>query len=133
MSNAFVTVSLPSKNQRTYSTEEQWTGEYYIGKDSVKRKVYSRIVYDNAPSASAHKIDLGIKIVDVIAFACFSKISYSNGQFYTIPVPYTLSSTQVAISYVDEATQSSTSKLHYGAEGYSPVETRWILKYTKEE
>ena len=117
----------------TYSTEEQWTGEYCIGKDGVKRKVYSRIVYDNAPSGSSHKIDLGVKIVDIVEFDCFSKIDYGNGQFYTIPVPYSLSTTQVAISYIDDATQSVNSRLHYGAEGYNPVETRWLLKYTKQE
>lgn len=119
--------------QRTYSTTEQWTGEYYTGKDGVARKVYSRIVYDNAPSGSSHKIDLGVKIVDIVGFDCFSKIDYGNGQFYTIPVPYSLSTTQVAISYIDDATQSVNSRLHYGAEGYKPVETRWLLKYTKQE
>lgn len=41
MSNAFVTVSLPSKNQRTYSTEEQRTGEYWIDGKKIYRKTFS--------------------------------------------------------------------------------------------
>ena len=117
-----------------YSTTEQWTGEYYIGKDSVKRKVYSRIVYDNAPGTSPHKIDLGIKVVDIVDFRCQSKLDAGGGLYYTIPVPYYVSPDCLFISYIDEATKSSNSKLHYGAESAEPIiETRWTLKYTKQE
>lgn len=120
--------------QRTYSTTEQWTGEYYTGKDGVARKVYSRIVYDNAPGTSPHKIDLGVKVVDIVDFRCQSKLDAGDGLYYTIPVPYYVRPDYLFISYMDEATQSSNSKLHYGAESDEPImETRWLLKYTKQE
>ena len=48
MSNAFVTVSLPSKNQRTYSTTEQWTGEY----DDDGRKIYRKVIKGTTAAGS---------------------------------------------------------------------------------
>lgn len=48
MAHGFVMDNLPSKNQRTYSTTEQWTGGY----DDDGRKIYRKVIKGTTAAGS---------------------------------------------------------------------------------
>lgn len=48
MAHGFVMDNLPSKSQRTYSTTEQWTGEY----DDDGRKIYRKVIKGTTAAGS---------------------------------------------------------------------------------
>lgn len=68
MAHGFVMDNLPSKSQRTYSTEEQWTGEYWID----GKKIYRKVLTGNGNGStslnfSAESVDTMIEISGLIS------------------------------------------------------------------
>lgn len=93
MSNAFVTVSLPSKNQRTYSTEERWTGDYWID----GKKIYRKIIIDPSPSKTQHKIPINTTIDTLVDLWGIVHLTVGS----TVSIPYNQGADYFTLFLVD--------------------------------
>lgn len=64
MGNAFAMASLPPKSQRTYSTEEQWTGEYWIDGKKIYRKTIVQNIESSSLQIDTNNLDAEIMWID---------------------------------------------------------------------
>ena len=64
MSNAFAMATLPPKSQRTYSTEEQWTGEYWIDGKKIYRKTIVQNIESSPLQINTNNLDAEIIWLD---------------------------------------------------------------------
>ena len=80
MSNAFAMAGPPPKSQRTYSTEEQWTGEYWID----GKKIYRKIIIDPSPSKTQHTIPINTTIDTLVDLRGIVHLTVGS----TLAIPY---------------------------------------------
>lgn len=71
MAHGFVMDNLPSKSQRTYSTTEQWTGEY----DDDGRKIYRKVIKGTTAAGSERDkyFDVGVQVENYIMYWAISE------------------------------------------------------------
>lgn len=116
--------------QRTYSTEEQWTGEYWIDGKKIYRK-YMSVPVDGATKTVPHLID---NIGDFKRFdtskSCI-EISPSGKSSPVVVSMYIRDTYYTALEYVGE----DRIQIFLGSEllNYKPVTAKLILLYTKNE
>lgn len=60
MGNAFTMAALPPKSQRTYSTTEQWTGEYWVD----GKKIYRRVLTGNGNGST--QVNVSVENIDTM-------------------------------------------------------------------
>lgn len=117
MAHGFVMDNLPSKNQRTYSTEEQWTGDYWID----GKKIYRKIIIDQSPSKTQHTIPINTTIDTLVDLRGIVHLNSGS----TVPIPYNQDANYFTLFLVD------------GNEGVSvigtfdPLSIVVFLEYTK--
>lgn len=60
MAHGFVMDNLPPKSQRTYSTTEQWTGEYWVD----GKKIYRRVLTGNGNGST--QVNVSVENIDTM-------------------------------------------------------------------
>lgn len=77
MAHGFVMDNLPSKSQRTYSTTEQWTGEY----DDDGRKIYRKVIKGTtaAGSETSKYFAVGAQVENYIMYWAISDSDSASG------------------------------------------------------
>ena len=78
MPNGFAIAS--SGNNIRYSTEEQWTGEYWID----GKKIYRKIIIDPSPSKTQHTIPINTTIDTLVDLRGIVLLNSGS----TVPIPY---------------------------------------------
>lgn len=107
-----------------YSTEEQWTGEYFENSDSSLDKVYRRMFEINSP-VFPYRIQLGIRVKVLIDATCFF---LTSGNEFPVPM-YTRDPAGNTIFYLDK----SREYFYLNKDGYEVTFIRFFVKYTKQE
>lgn len=116
--------------QRTYSTEEQWTGEYWVDGKKIYRK-YIEVTLDAATKTVPHLID---NIGDFKRFdlskSCIEISPNGNPSPVVVPM-YVRGTYYTAVEY----TSGDKIAIYLGSEllNYKPVTAKLILIYTKNE
>lgn len=83
MAHGFVMDNLPSKSQRTYSTTEQWTGEYWID----GKKIWKKTIQFTIPAINTSVfIDIGAQ-VDIAPRLPDAFVASTDGSFRFFPGP----------------------------------------------
>lgn len=81
MGNVFAMANLPPKSQRTYSTTEQWTGEYWID----GKKIYQKVMSTSDLSTTENNIiPIGVTINNLVRLSGVATLDNGN----IIPIPY---------------------------------------------
>lgn len=77
MAHGFVMDNLPSKSQRTYSTTEQWTGEY----DDDGRKIYRKVIKGTTAAGSETNkyFAVGAQVENYIMYWAISESDSGSG------------------------------------------------------
>lgn len=131
MGNVFAMANLPPKSQRTYSTTEQWTGEYWVDGKKIYRK-YLSIPIEAATTTAPHLID---NIGDFKRFdtskSCIEISPNGNPSPVVVPM-YVRDTYYTAVEYVPS---SDKIAIYLGSAllNYKPVTAKLILLYTKND
>lgn len=100
MAHGFVMDNLPPKSQRTYSTAEQWTGEWWENPTTKKQsKIYCKqLTCNNVPGGGSTGYPHGVSDIDAQGyFNAHGFIRAKNGTIYGFPRADVIGNTSVCI------------------------------------
>lgn len=128
MAHGFVMDNLPSKSQRTYSTEEQWTGDYVDFGDGPE-KVYCKMVFGTLTPASLPDTFSGV--VPNWKRTISVNVQVSSGQRCFPYIEFSApNEPNWAYSYTSAVLHSGNLVLGHGT-SISDTDFVALLKYTK--
>lgn len=110
-----------------YSTEEQWTGEYWLD----GKKIYSKVIQSTGVLSSAGVVNIKHDIINLSEFIDYKVFIQGDNTFYKLPVVYYSNATSGTFYDMFARINETSLQIINNSVGWNKYAVTAVIYYTK--